>query len=287
MKRNPLSYAATLAVIAVFAGLTRRAMSDQVAAQPTEGAALAACAPETGCEPPVATEAASGQAGGGAMGEGLVVDATVGAPVVTLEERDACRDSAYLCRGLEWDDGMARVFRWNEQTRLIRIVVPLPTGDPNAARQAQQAAMRGVRAWDRHPFPILVEDKPRANAPPDFTVVWWSAPPGVLLGQTSTRWIQEGGRARLEVVGFRLALASPINGKPLTARAIELTAAHEMGHALGLPHSDEPRDVMYATNTALTLSARDYKAMQALYRLPNGAGIWKHEAANKITAPRR
>jgi hypothetical protein len=281
MRRNPLSYAAALAVLVVLAGLTRRAVSERAEAQAIEGAALAACAPETGCEPPADHE------GGGGLDEALVVDATVGAPVVTLEERDACRDSAYLCRGLEWSDGMARVFRWNEQTRLIRIVVPLPAGDANTARQAQQAAMRGVRAWDRHPFPILVEDKPRPNAPPDFTVVWWSAPPGVLLGQTSTRWIQEGGRARLEVVGFRLALASPINGKPLTPRAIELTAAHEMGHALGLPHSDEQRDVMYPTNTATTLSARDYKAMQALYRLPNGSGIWKHGAANKISAPAR
>ena len=38
-------------------------------------------------------------------------------------------------------------------------------------------------------------------------------------------------------------------------------------------------------NTALNLSARDYKAMQALYRLPNGVGIWKQGSANHITAP--
>ncbi len=48
-----------------------------------------------------------------------------------------------------------------------------------------------------------------------------------------------------------------------------------MGHALGLPHSDESGDVMYPTNTANTLSARDYRAMQVLYRLPNGVGIWR------------
>ena len=102
-----------------------------------------------------------------------------------------------------------------------------------------------------------------------------STPPGNQLGQAGTRWVQEAGKATLQVTSFRLALTSPGSGTELPARQIELTAAHEMGHALGLPHSDEPRDVMFPTNTAPTLSARDYKAMQALYRLPNGAGIWR------------
>lgn len=269
-RRSPLSYFAALLLVVALAGAARRAISERVSAQPTDGAGTPAeCSDELGCA------------------EGVTVDATVGAPVVTLEERVACRDAAYLCRGLDWGEGMARVFRWSEDTRLIRILVPPPPGDPAAGREAQQAVMRGVRAWDRHPFPILVSEKPRPDAPPDITVVWWAAPPGNLLGQTSTRWVQEGGRANLQVIAFRLALSSPINGKPLTSRQIELTAAHEMGHALGLPHSDEPRDVMYPTNTALTLSARDYGAMQALYRLPNGAGIWKSGAENHITAPPR
>jgi predicted Zn-dependent protease len=52
-----------------------------------------------------------------------------------------------------------------------------------------------------------------------------------------------------------------------------LTAAHAMGHALGLPHSDSERDVMYPRNTARNLSTRDFGTVDALYRLPNGAKI--------------
>ena len=250
-----------LALAAVLAGLTATARRTMDGAR-AEPRALGEAQQGTPCQ------------GDGACARNGAALGTIGAPVVTLNEAAACRDSAYLCRGLEWKDGTARAFRWNEATRVIRIRVPLPAGDRGAAREMQQAAMRGVRAWDGHPFAILVESRDRGT-PADFTVDWMKNPPENQLGLTSTRWTQEGGRATLEVTSFRLALASPSSQGPLMARQIELTAAHEMGHALGLPHSDDPRDVMYPTNTAVTLSARDYKAMEALYRLPNGVGIWR------------
>ena len=263
--RSPLSSLAALGVIALLAFGARRSLDGRAAAQAPDASTMASCAEEHGCE---------GTA---------VVDGAIGAPVVTMQEREACRDAAYLCSGLEFENGMARALRWNEDTPVITVLIPLPAGDPTRARDVQRAAMSGVLAWHQHPFPILVIDKPRST-PADVTVEWMAAPPGLQLGLTSTRWRQQAGRASLEVVSFRLALASPTNGDELAARQIELTAAHEMGHALGLPHSDEPRDVMYPTNTALQLSARDYKAMQALYRLPNGVGIWQSGAENSVTA---
>ncbi len=62
----------------------------------------------------------------------------------------------------------------------------------------------------------------------------------------------------------------------LAPQQVLLTAAHEMGHALGLPHIDSERDVMYPTNTARSLSNRDFRTLDALYRLPNGAEIEKN-----------
>jgi predicted Zn-dependent protease len=57
-------------------------------------------------------------------------------------------------------------------------------------------------------------------------------------------------------------------------RQVRLTAAHEMGHALGiLMHSDSERDVMYPTNTATSLSAQDYRTMEVLYSLADGTRI--------------
>ena len=70
-------------------------------------------------------------------------------------------------------------------------------------------------------------------------------------------------------------MRSPNTNYQISPQQLLLTAAHEMGHALGLPHSDSERDVMYPTNTARSLSTRDFRTLGALYRLPNGALIRK------------
>lgn len=48
---------------------------------------------------------------------------------------------------------------------------------------------------------------------------------------------------------------------------------HEMGHALGLPHSDREADVMYPSRTARRLTTRDHRTALSLYALPGGALI--------------
>ncbi len=76
------------------------------------------------------------------------------------------------------------------------------------------------------------------------------------------------------MLSLDLVTRSPFDPRAVVSPAqLRLTAAHEMGHALGLPHSDSKRDVMYPTNTATALTARDYRTMEALYALPDGAII--------------
>jgi predicted Zn-dependent protease len=158
--------------------------------------------------------------------------------------------------------------------RRLRIRIPSPSGlEGSSAREIQEAAARGVRAWHGRPFDLAVDlsDRPGDH---DFVVAWSPRLGGRQLGRTGTHWVRREGTAELQVREFSLATHNPANpSRPLPPYQVELTAAHEMGHVLGLPHSDDPEDVMYPENTATRLTSRDFLTLYALYGLENGAFI--------------
>lgn len=183
-----------------------------------------------------------------------------------------CADAGYLCSGLA-EREEPRILRWSRDTPAIRIGLSPPEGvDPARARELQAAAAAGILTWQDKPFRIQIDRSPGAPGV-DFRVRWTDHLEGAQLGRTDTRWFREpGGRTGMQVQDFVLVHRDPFApDRPLATRKVELAAAHEMGHALGLPHSDSDRDVMFPTNTARSLSVRDYATMAALYALENGA----------------
>ena len=190
-----------------------------------------------------------------------------------LDAATVCVNVGYLCAQME-ESGTMQVLRWPEDTGVIRVRVPLPEHEPSArARELQRAAIRGIQAWQGHPFDLSIQGRSRED-PADIVVTWHQQIGGSRLGQASIEWIRRGSEITMRVDGILLSTRSPYDAqRELSPRQVELVAAHEMGHALGLPHSDDRRDVMYPQNTASHLTNRDYRTMIAVYQIPNGAVI--------------
>lgn len=191
----------------------------------------------------------------------------------TLPASRVCADAGYLCTYVA-ERGSYRILRFSDETERIRVHVHRPAHEEEAAaHRLRDAAVRGIRQWDGRPFPIrfVTEEEVRKG---DLVVKWKPTLPGGGLGETESSFEEDGSRPRYRVAGVTLATRNPYRtARRLSSEEVELTATHEMGHALGLPHSDDQGDVMYPTDSGSGISPRDYRTVEAVYALPNGARI--------------
>jgi hypothetical protein len=86
-------------------------------------------------------------------------------------------------------------------------------------------------------------------------------------GVTDVTW-DRAGRIHRAVV--YLATRSPSSGRPFAVDARRAVVLHEIGHALGLPHSSRAGDVMFPVATETALSDRDRFSLRLLYEFPTG-----------------
>jgi hypothetical protein len=89
---------------------------------------------------------------------------------------------------------------------------------------------------------------------------------GERSGLTELQWDDEG---RLTEGVITLATFDP-KGQPLGPDDVRVMALHEVGHLLGLDHSPDAGDVMYAQPKVRDLSPRDIATVLLLYDLAPG-----------------
>lgn len=194
---------------------------------------------------------------------------------VTLDAREVCQGAGYLCveRGRNF-----QVTRWPLDKGRLRVRVNLPdflSGD--AAEKIRAAAIEGIKAWEGQPFPLVIDTGKYTLRFWDIGVVWTEGLFNGAAGLNRWSWKQNGKRLDFSIDG--LTVVVPPVGAGIDDALLErvrAVAMHEMGHALGLMHSDSTNDIMYPQmlpTTQVRLSDRDLQTVEALYALPNGATV--------------
>jgi YD repeat-containing protein len=161
-------------------------------------------------------------------------------------------------------DSMLR--RWDDRAASAVRVWFQPTFTANFQPAFLDAIRSAFGSWTAAGVPVRFDfSGDSTNA--EVTIRWKPQFEIERTGQTDLTW---DGQGRIQSAVVTLATFDP-KGRALGVDDVRVVAEHEVGHVLGLDHSPDSTDIMFATAKVRELSDRDVRTVLLLYQLTPGS----------------
>ena len=217
---------------------------------------------EPDAPPPTRTTVGTGMPSADTSGPGILEQAA------RADIRRRIRDSyplTYL-RDVVGESSDSMLHRWDDRAvRPIRVFLASDT-IANFRPVFLDAIRAAFSRWGDLNLPVRFDlSADSSNAEVHF--LWRVMFPIDRTGETDLEWDHEG---HLQTAIVTISTFDP-HGRPLGPDDVRVVALHEIGHLIGLDHSPDSTDLMFAKAVVRDLSQRDVRTAQLLYQLAPGS----------------